>query len=143
MPYALAFGEPQPDPPATRTPLTAGLATSGGHGSPTNSITIRIPPPSPLKSPTQRDDVSPRRTVPVRAPGGAAGRGSSSQGVKIMSFPTQYIKDESAAAGPGPGQGMGLPPIQEDVQMRTRSPARPWSCSARPAARSRSSGSFC
>ena len=37
-----------------------------------------------------------------------------------MSFPTQYIKDESTAAGPGPGQipgqGMGLPPVQEDVQ---------------------------
>src|SRR5215204_5490032 len=40
-----------------------------------------------------------------------------------MSFPPQYIRDESTAdgAGPGPGQGMsqgmGLPPVQEDVQM--------------------------
>jgi len=38
-----------------------------------------------------------------------------------MSFPTQYIKDELAAAGsvPAPGQvpGLGPPPAEEDVQM--------------------------
>ena len=38
-----------------------------------------------------------------------------------MSFPTQYIKDELAAAGsvPAPGQvpGLGPPPVEEEVQM--------------------------
>jgi hypothetical protein len=38
-----------------------------------------------------------------------------------MSFPTQYIKDESttAAAAPSPGQvpGLGPPPVEEEVQM--------------------------
>jgi len=36
-----------------------------------------------------------------------------------MSFPTQYIRDESAAAGPSPGRipGLGPPPVEEDVQM--------------------------